>query len=43
MFVYFFTEQGKIGKTEIYNRNKFIENHATKVTKIQKNKVTKMK
>ena len=36
MFVYFFTEQGMMGKTKIKNRNKFKENHATKVTKIQK-------
>ena len=43
MFVYFFTEQGKIGKTEIQNGNKFIENHATKMTKILRNEVTKMK
>ena len=29
MFVYFFTEQGKMGKTEIQNGNNFKENHAT--------------
>ena len=43
LFVYFFTEQGKMGMTGIQNGNKFKENRTTKVTKILKNKVTKMK
>ena len=34
----FFTEQGKTGKTEIESK----ENHATKMTKKNKNKVTKI-
>ena len=40
MFVYLLILQGKTGKSEI-KKNK--QNHATKVTKIQKNEVTKMK
>ena len=38
MFVYFFIEQGKMGKTEIQG----IENHANKMTKKKKNEVTKL-
>ena len=43
MFVYFFLVRKARWARQKFNTKKFEENHATKVTKIQKNEVAKMK